>query len=262
MGVEHQQREVSASARDNVRFVLVRTSKPGNLGAAARALANFGFGNLALVAPQCDPMDPAALRLSVRAEPFLKDAVRCDSLVEALADRQFVLATTARKEGTLRAGALAPWDAAMSDLAQAARTERVAIVFGPERTGLENDDLRHCHLLTSIPTSDRYPTLNLAQAATVVAYELSSRLTASEAVVEPAEEERASVADIDRSLSVLRGALERIGFLRHDKSGRLFDGLARVILRSAPTRNEVDIVTGLARQIDWALGRSINPPSP
>ncbi len=153
----------------NIRFVLVRTSHPGNIGAAARAIRTMGFTRLVLVAPHKFPHDDATA-MAAGADDVLDNVVIVSTLIEAVADCSLVLGCTARRRG-VQLPEFAPRAAAERAYASTDAGE-VAIVFGNERTGLENDELMRCNAAVHIPSDPTYSSLNLAQAVQVLAYEL------------------------------------------------------------------------------------------
>ncbi|HZP66650.1 MAG TPA: RNA methyltransferase, partial [Rudaea sp.] len=148
-------------------FVLTRPSHPGNIGAAARAIRTMGFSRLVLVAPQRYPhADVNAM--AAGADDVLAGVVVVPTLVEAIADCTLVLGCTARQRA-VPLPELSPREAAARVLAASGK---VAVVFGNERTGLENDELMSCHAAVHIASAADFPSLNLAQAVQVLAYEL------------------------------------------------------------------------------------------
>ena len=151
-------------------IILVRPQMGENIGAAARAMANFGLGDLRLVAPRDGWPNPKASDMAGKALNIIDDAAVYETANASVADRQFVLATTSRA----RAMSLPVLEvrAAMAELhKRAARGERCAVMFGPERTGLENEEVMLADAVVTIPVAPEYPSLNLAQAVVVVAYE-------------------------------------------------------------------------------------------
>jgi tRNA/rRNA methyltransferase len=159
--------------RDRLGVILVRPRNPLNMGAAARAMANFGLEHLAVVAPYAPHWREA--RSAVGAPELLQNARETASLAEAVADCTLVVGTgtlTYRKaeQQVVQLPALAPL--VQRELAQGGR---IAVVFGPENHGLSRDDLAYCHALVEIPTDVRQPSMNLGQAVAVCLYELSSR---------------------------------------------------------------------------------------
>lgn len=167
MSVPVSNPQPASSGAQNIRFVLVRTSHPGNIGAAARAIRTMGFTRLVLVAPHKYPHADATA-MAAGADDVLENIVVVPTLDEAIADCSFVLGCTARRRG-VSLPEIAPRDAA-ARVGEAAG--EVAVVFGNERTGLENEELMRCHAAVHIPADPSYSSLNLAQAVQVLAYEL------------------------------------------------------------------------------------------
>lgn len=163
----------STLSPQSLRFVLVRPSHPGNIGAAARAIRTMGFVRLVLVAPHRYPHADATA-MAAGADDVLERIVVVPTLVEAIADCTFALGCSARRRG-VPLPELAPREAAAQAMQVTAAGGEVAVVFGNERTGLENDELMRCQVAVHIPSDPTYSSLNLAQAVQVLAYEL--RLT-------------------------------------------------------------------------------------
>lgn len=239
----------------SVSFVLVRPARAQNIASAARALANMGFSQLTLVHPPDDLDEEGSRSAAYGAWDVLERARRVDSLAAAVGGATWVVATSGKPSPD---AVLTPHELG----AAAARrlgggTERLAVVFGPERTGLRNDELALCHDAVRIPASAVQPSLNLAQAVLVMAYELSQALAAPAAAA--AVTDRPTTADMEAVLSQWRTALERVGYLREDSPGRLLAELRRLLARSAATPRELNLLRGIARQITWAAENTSNP---
>lgn len=153
------------------RFVLVRPHYPENVGAAARAIKTMGFTRLTLVKPGrlAVPEHEMAHKMAVKAWDVLEGASRCETLAEALTGVERVFATTSRRGVS---GVLTARQAAAHVLEASARSERVAILFGNEKTGLSEEDAAHASAFIRIPMAADQPSINLAQATQVIAYEL------------------------------------------------------------------------------------------
>jgi tRNA/rRNA methyltransferase len=225
-------------------FVLVRPQSPGNVGAAARALKNMGFANLRLVAPVNYDVREAA-RMAVHADNVLSAALTYPDLQGALADCSVVVGTTARR-GPYRSEAGAPREVAPQLLALSA-ANRIAIVFGPEDFGLTNQDLKLCHRLITIPTAAEYASLNLAQAVMVVAYELRRDAAADL----QAGQQFAAAGEVETMLARLEQALIAIGFIPDDNPDHIMFAFRALLGRSGVRPRELDILNGLAHQINW-----------
>lgn len=227
-------------------FVLVRPKSSGNIGAAARALKNMGFGDLRLVAPPHYDPRSATIR-AVHADDLLATARIYPDLSSAVADRTMVIGTTARS-GPYR-DAARPLREAAAELAALAPANRIAIAFGPEDFGLTNDDLRHCHRLITIPANPEYPSLNLSHAVVVIAYELAATL--NRARRETAVESFAPAHEVAAMFDRLRQALIAIGFIAEDNHDHILLALRALLGRSGLYPRELDIFNGIASQLRW-----------
>ncbi len=230
----------AATPLDNVRIVLVETSHPGNLGAAARAMKTMGLHRLYLVSPRCAIDDEARARAS-GALDVLASAVRCGSLAEALEGTVLSAACTARRRD-LPHPAYTPRQAAPLLLAQAAAAP-VAIVFGSETYGLSNEQLMQCRWLVNIPANPDYMSLNLAAAVQVLAYEL--RTTWADAVLPLPNFDAARHEEVEALLAELEGTLIEIGFLDPAQPKRLMPRLRRFFARAGLEKEEVAIWRGI-----------------
>ncbi|MCS7016227.1 MAG: RNA methyltransferase [Gemmatales bacterium] len=243
--------------RQQVRVVLVRPSIAGNIGATARIMRNFAVEQLYLVRPHADPLDLEARKLSTQGEGILRGAQSVADLSEAVNDCGLVLATSADIAGLFRRDmVIAPREAARRAWALAPECA-IAWVFGPEQCGLINQEINRCHFLVHIPADPGYPVLNLAQAVAVCLYEQYQ--AASEGMVSTERRGVASWQLQERMFQHLQQALEEIHFLWGDRAHYLMRGLRNIIGRSAPSKEEVDMLMGLARQIRWYAHR-YGPP--
>ena len=226
-----------------VRMVLVGTSHPGNIGAAARAMLTMGLSRLVLVAPDRFP-DPEATALAAGADAVLADATRCDGLEAAVADCRLVLGCTARQRG-VRLPELHPREAA-TELLGAAGEGPVALLFGRERTGLTNEELQRCHAAVHIPANPGFSSLNLAAAVQVLAYELRGAALAGIAVPARAPHDLpATQAEMEGLFGHLSEALEDIDFHKGRSPRTVMQRLRRLFLRAAPDQREVRILRGI-----------------
>ncbi len=231
------------------RLVLLRPRNADNLGSIARVMKNFGLVDWVVVSPNPRLLEvPGLHRLAVKSGDLLESVGRVDSLEEAIADCSWVVGTTMRLiDGRRR---LTPRE--LLTEAAARNDERWALVFGDERSGLTNDDLSACHALSFIPSADEQPSLNLAQAVGVFAYEAAM----AKRWVGPAP--GPALAD-DASLRVVRSALEQTlsdaGFLQG--GGRhAVDDLLTPLTRSRLTRKEASLWTAALKVIGKALNRT------
>jgi TrmH family RNA methyltransferase len=245
-----------------VEIVLVRARRPANVAAACRAMKNMGLRSLCLVEPPLGLDEPEARSLAYGAWDVLDGARRASTLLDAVSGSVAVVGTTGRDVP----GARAPRELAATARGLAGGG-RLSLVFGPEASGLTGAEMDLCHSLAHVPTDPAQPSLNLAQAVLLVAYEL--RLAALEEA-DPREgdgpDARASAGDLEQALRELRAALLEIGYLDPANPDRVLSELRRLIARAGPTPREVVLLRGLARQAAWA-GRvargdagSHNPP--
>ncbi|HYA35724.1 MAG TPA: RNA methyltransferase [Candidatus Binataceae bacterium] len=235
-------------ALENIAIVLVRPLKPGNIGSVARALKNMGLSDLRLVAPEASPSAQEALAMAVHARDVLESARIYPKLADALSDRTLVVGTTCR-EGLYRAE-VRPLRETALELVATAGSNKIAILFGAEDTGLTNRELKSCQRLIRIPSGPQYASLNLAQAVMVVAYEL---WMASAAKPEhDAGAEYAPAMEIDAMLERMKDALLAIGFLPENNPEHIMFALRAIYGRSGLTARELDILSGIASQTRWA----------
>ena len=234
------------------RIVLVRPHYAGNIGAAARVMRNMGLRDLALVAPVADPLEPQALQMSTHGEPILRSATIYPTLADALADHTFVAGTSSAHGGLFRKQVAGTPDDVLGEMAaEIGREGSPAIVFGPEPSGLRDDEIAQCHRLIVIPTSDDYTSLNLAQAIAICAYELRKQAFRQ---VEPSTHENEATAPVgmqERAFGQLRESLESIHFLYGEKADALMNGIRHMLRKARLTEAECRILMGMARQIRW-----------
>jgi len=248
-------------APDATRFVLVRPSHAGNVGAAARAIHVMGFSQLVLVAPREPGLheQPEARALASGATAVLAAARVVPTLAEALdgVTRACATAMTPRDFGP---PAVAPRERLP---ALAAEGHTVAFVFGTERTGMANEDVWRCHDVLSIPANPAGGSLNLAQAVQVLAYEWRQALGGFpivQAAPALAPQGLADVAAVQGALAHWEGVLQRIGFLDPASPKKLMPRLNQLLNRAALTVDEVHVLRGIARAVDpAAAGRAPAP---
>lgn len=234
-----------ANRLSSIRIVLVRTSHPGNIGSAARAMKNMGIHSLSLVAPKRFP-DPEAEALASGADDVLAAAKVFNTLPEAIGDcvAAYALSARMREWGPENLSVREAGPAALSD----ASGGPVAFVFGNEASGLTNDELLACQRHVRIPTDPAWSSLNLSQAVQVVAYEL--RMAATAGAMTPARPEvMATVADLEALYAHLEAVSIESGFLDPANPGRLRDRWRRLYARARPEREEVNIIRGLIRAL-------------
>lgn len=245
---------------DRIRIVMVETTHPGNIGAAARAMKTMGLSDLRLVSPKAFPNAEAAARASGAAD-VLEQAKVCASLDEALDGAELVVGTSARQRRI-------PWPLVTArQLAGQVANEsgtQVAILFGREDRGLTNEELQRCNLHVSIPTNNEYGVLNVASAIQLVCYELRMAILGDE--LDPPEvrarrhvmplpelvwdEPLASSEDVERLLAHLERVSVRARFLNPDNPAQVVTRMRRLFLRARPDKMEVSILRGILSGIE------------
>ena len=234
--------------QNKVRIVLVNTSHPGNIGAAARAMKNMGLADLYLVAPKQYPSDEAVSRAS-GATDILDNAVVVDTLEEALADCQLVIGTSARERNI-------PWP--LVDPRQAADLVyeeglQTAFVFGREDRGLTNEELQRCNYHVHIPSVETFSSLNLGAAVQVIAYELRMKtllMKDAPVVASRWDVPAANVEQIDYLLGHLEKVLVQTEFLDPDMPMQVMTRFRRLFQRSRLDQQEVGMLRGMLTSME------------
>jgi TrmH family RNA methyltransferase len=237
---------------ERVDVVLVRPARPANVAAACRALKNMGLHRLTLVGTSAQAIPAEARALAYGAWDVLDGARSATTLAEAVDEASVVVGTTGRS-------AAAAWTARelAVRLGRSVEEERLALVFGPEASGLTGQELDLCHHLVHVPADPDQPSLNLAQAVLLVAYELrlaSLAVSASEAP-RPRAAAAATAGEIETALADLRRALLAIGYLNPANPDAILSELRRLLVRARVTPREIALLRGMARQIGWASSR-------
>lgn len=232
--------------------VLVGPREEGNIGAAARAMANMGLTELVLVSPEAE-IGGTARAFAVGATSILESARNVDTLAEALAPYQRIVGTTSARARDLPMPPLSPHHLPEALLAEDPETS-TAVVFGPEVSGLDNDQLAHCGLLVRVPCAPVQPTLNLAQAVLVVSYELHmARIGGADAAIDrpvPATSE-----ELEGLFGQLAPLLTAVGFQRDDTFEGVVRDLRRLAARAGATSRDVTILRGICRRAQNTLER-------
>jgi len=236
---------------DNIRFVLVNTNHPGNIGAAARAIKTMALSRLVLVAPKDFPADEAVWR-AAGGKDVLDNALVVETLDEALEGCTLVYATSARQR-------YIPWPlepartAAQNMVKHAANDGAdVAIVFGREDRGLTNEELQRCNAHLTIPGNEEYGVLNIAAAVQVVAYELHAA-TLNSQEEEPWDVPAASLQAVEGLYEHLLQVMERVGFYRPQYPKQMPTRIKRLLLRKQMDEMEVNMLRGFLKWTGRAL---------
>ncbi|WP_006788570.1 RNA methyltransferase [Thiorhodospira sibirica] len=244
----------------HVQIVLSHTSHPGNIGAVARAMKTMGLGTLKLVQPKHHP-SAEALAMASGADDVLQQAQVYQNLSEALAQTHWVIGTSARLR-SLRWPQLSPRQAAAQLLEQASHGP-VALLFGRERIGLTNAELDQCQALVNIPANPHYPSLNLAAAVQILAYELRLAADAQPSAATataplPDDEQPASQQQLEDFYQALEHTLIAIDFLDPQNPKHLMRRLRRLYGRQPPLSvKEINILRGILTQTLRTKNRAI-----
>ena len=236
---------MTRAALDRVRVVLCETSHPGNIGAAARAMKTMGLSRLVLVKPKHFPHADAEAFAS-GALDVLREAVVCDSLDNALAGTVLAVASTSRHRDLTHE--VVDCREACKRLMQDAIHSEVALVFGPERTGLTVRDVNKCQLIAAIPANPDYASLNLAQAVQVFAYELSMGAGGT-ATRTQGSSAAATHDEAEGFYRQLEEVFHFSGFLDPQHPKRLMQRMRRLFARSRLEKEEVNILRGFLRAV-------------
>lgn len=226
---------------ENIRIVLVETSHPGNIGAAARAMKNMCLESLWLVSPKQFPSAEATARAS-GADDLLERARVCSSLDQALTGCRLVLGTSARSR-TVAWPRLTPRECAQRLVGDATRGE-VALVFGRESSGLSNEEMDRCSHLVQIPTGPAYSSLNLAAAVQILSYEIHLAGLQQPELAGP-RRARARAEILEGFFQHLQQTLVDIGFSDPKQSSKLHRRLRRLFHRAEPDEEELHILRGI-----------------
>ena len=235
------------SAGDRVNLVLVRTRNPLNIGAAARAMSNFGFSHLRVVRPYDVAFREA--RSAVGAAHVLRRARIYESTAEAVADCELVVGTSAIGSRQLRIP-VKSLEAGAKLIRKKMLSQKVAILFGSEKSGLSGDDLDHCNFLLHVPTRGEHLSMNLGQAVAVCLYELSRGRIKVESTGKLAS---ASAGDLERFTQLLLEAAAASGYSRQTTTAATSEKFRRLVRRLCIQADDASVLLGLVRQILWKL---------
>jgi tRNA/rRNA methyltransferase len=239
------------SAVSNLRVVLVSPRNPLNIGAAARAMFNFGFSRLRLVNPYEVAFREA--RSAIGAGEILKSAEEFPSVAEAVADCALVVGTTSIGHRGL-AHTVHRLEQGGPLVREQLESSPVAILFGSEKFGLSNEDLAHCHWLIRIATADREHSMNLGQAVAVSLYELSRNLLDPPAA--PARALKPATAAVTEQITrLLVEVLERSGYINPVTAASAENKVRRLVRRLDLSARDAPVVLGMLRQILWKLNQ-------
>lgn len=243
-----------------VRVVLVEPSHPGNIGSVARAMGNMGFSDLCMVRPVNHLVEEARVRSSGN-EGILANAKVTESLADAIGDCSFIVGTSARLR-TVGWPSLLPREAMQRVVDESSNSRQVAILFGPERTGLSNRHIDQCDLLIRIPVNEDSPSINLAGAVLILLYELHLTIHLGDPADRPKSnqlsrdetEVSATHAQVEGFFEHLQSVLERVEFIAESPREVLMRKIRRIFLRPDLTEDEVNILRGILTAVERKSG--------
>jgi TrmH family RNA methyltransferase len=229
-------------------IVLIAPRNPLNIGAAARAMSNFGFTDLRLV----NPYDVAfrEAKSAVKAGYILENAREYKTVAEAVADCSLVVGTTALGPRALE-HPLRRLEFAARAIRKHLTSAQAALMFGSEKYGLGNDDMAHCHWLTRIPTREEHGSMNLGQAVSICLYELSRSAVAAKQA--PGERVAAKAEELERLTALLLEVLGEAGYVHARIAGSTELKTRRLLRRMNLTAHDAEVWLGMLRQIRWKL---------
>jgi len=228
---------------DNISVVLVRTKTPGNIGAVARCMMNMGLSRLVLVRPPRDDQGEA-MKFSAGAEAVLRDAIRTETLQDALAGHGLVIGAS-RHLGRHRRNIGTPREMA-GRIVPLLPQNRIALVFGREVNGLEKEDLALCNELIAIPSSKSFPSLNLSHAVSIVAYEL---FIATRVGTDPGGMTLAPAEELEAFYQHLQKVLEDSGFLGPHNRDHMMTSVRQLFGKSRLEQRDIRILHGILSAI-------------
>lgn len=240
---------LTAGDLDNLRVVLVSARNPLNIGAAARALSNFGFSHLRVVNPYKVAFRRA--RSAVGATSVVTKAKEYSSVADAIADCTLVVGTTAVRNRKLQ-HPFRRLEAGTSLIRKGLPSRPVALLFGSEKFGLSNDDLSHCHWLMRIPTGEENISMNLGQAVAVCLYEIIRDPKAARAKTSD-RQMPARMKEVDRITQLLLDALDESGYIKPGTAVPTQEKVRRLVRRLSVPADDTEVWLGILRQILWKV---------
>ena len=230
----------------NIHFILVRPQLGENIGAAARSLKNFNFENLRLVSPRDSWPNKSATYTAVEAKDVVHKAKVFQNIDQAVADLDYVFATTSRSRSVNKK---------IIDLSRAIKiikkqsiyNKKTGIFFGPEASGLSNDDLNNANYLVNIPTSNKFKSLNLSHAVTIFAFELFTASIKFEPIVKNLyRSDDAKKKEVNAFLNFLISHLDKVGFLKPaEKKQQMIRSVKNIFHRSSLSTQEIRTLSGV-----------------
>lgn len=244
---------MKSQVSQSLSIILVRPQYSGNLGAIARAMKNMGLSDLRLVQAKAKPASQEAQRMAVHASGLLHKVKSFSKLTDACNNLDLLVGTS-RRSGKERQNV--SWLADfISQVKATPQIKNIGILFGAEDTGLTNEELAHCQQIIQIPSDEAYPSLNLAQAVMVVAYEWY-RSEAQKALITEKHSKLASLPSLEAMYQDLASLLDEAGFLNPQNPFHAMRLMRNLINRAYPTEREIRVLRGVFRQLRWWKGNT------
>ena len=229
----------------NISILLLEPQSPANIGSVARVMKNMGLTSLYLINPQTE-INAESFQLACGADDILAAARRTETLEETLRPFSLCVGTTSRSLDTFPR-VLTPHQLA-TQIAELSSESQIALLFGPERTGLTNEQVQYCQWLVTIPSNPKFESMNLSHAVAILAYELYSR---QPQLALGREIQNARLSQIESFSKTLERNLIEIGFLKSPNPERLMITIRNILSRASLEARDVQILRGLLRQWNW-----------
>jgi tRNA/rRNA methyltransferase len=233
---------------ENITIVLNKPKYPGNVGSVARCARNMGIENITVVGNKDLALEEMKQMATHFAAGIVDRIQHFDGLDDALARFHYIVGTTSRR-GSARGPVVSPREMA-ARIVEISQENAVALLIGPEDTGLSNDDLRFCHMLVTIPTSKNNKSINLSHAAMILCYEI---FVANMEPMEAFTPRLALSAEIEGMYDHMKGLLMKIGFLNPENPEFWMMHIRRFLSRTNLLSKEVKIIRGICRQMEWYM---------
>ena len=241
---------------NQIRIVLVQTFHSGNIGSTARAMKTMGLSDLCLVAPvdfKSRAGQEEALKMAMSADDVVNNATLVDNLFDAIKDCTVVVASTARSRG-YDLPELTPEESAKLLYTNAQQSKKVALVFGPERMGLSNEDLQQCKYRVTIPTSPDYSSLNIAAAAQTLSYEIFKQsIKLHSTLPVDAIKTLPTTESLENLYTHFKDTLNDTGFIIKNHPGEIIQKLRNIFTRAELDESEVNILRGILSSVDRGI---------
>lgn len=232
----------------NISIVLYKPKYAGNIGSIARAAKNMGIGSIIIVGSSGFDLEEMQQRSTHLATDVLDQIQYFERINEALGGFNYIVGTTARL-GKARGPFISP-RAAAGDIVNISQKNKIALLFGPEDTGLANEELRLCHAVVTIPTSREFTSLNLSHAVMILCYEIFTASSGA-TITEEVAPKLARSQELEGMYGQIKTLLADIGFLNPENPDYWMMHLRRFFSRSSLLSREVGIIRGICRQLEW-----------